>query len=658
MYPRAVEPRTQPNAVWRNRLVLAALWLVFYGTFTLFTPPLLDDADSVHAEVAREMLLRHDFVTLYANGIRYLEKAPVFYWTMAASMKLFGATTAASRVPLALSMLALALLLESFARRAFASSRAGLLAGLITLSSFGIFIFSRINIPDVMVCALLSAALYCYWRTDNEAEPGRTLCWLFAAACAVDVLTKGLIGIVFPLAIVGLHLWLTRGWRAGWGRVSKLHPWSSLAVFLLIATPWHILAALANPGYGDPGHLGYVSGHWQVPLPTDGNVHGWAWFYFINEQIYRYLDIRVPHDYDTVPLWLFLGLIFVWLMPWSAYLPGAIARAWPRRWRIGVAPSEFQEESSNAAPLASVDRTNILLLIWAALPLLFFTFSTRQEYYVLPSLPPMILLLAAALAESVHPVLGPFVHRTIARGALILGVTGVLASAVCLFFILHTRTPAANTSLASLLQQNPGEYALSFGHFLDLNAQAMGLFRLPLALAAFALGVLLPAAYALRTRAARRSQYWPMAQASVLTTAAAAFVFVLASWLGLKIFSPVLTSYKLAQAIRPQLQPDDLIVLHGEYESGSTLGFYLRRNDLHIVEGRSSNLWYGSFFPDAPRIFESRQQIAAEWQGPQRIFLWQDPSDRDRPPLQLPGPVYVVAESGGKQMLCNRPPKR
>ncbi len=78
-----------------------------------------------------------------------------------------------------------------------------------------------------------------------------------------------------------------------------------------------------------------------------------------------------------------------------------------------------------------------------------------------------------------------------------------------------------------------------------------------------------------------------------------------------------------------------MIAIHGEYEAGSTLGFYLRRNDIHIVEGRSSNLWYGSFFPDAPPIFETRESIARKWQGPQRIFLWQDPQDHDRPPLPL-----------------------
>ena len=79
--------------------ILGWLWFAFYCTFALISPPLLDDADSVHAEVAREMLLRHDWTTLYANGIRYLEKAPVFYWSMAASFRLLGVHTATARLP-------------------------------------------------------------------------------------------------------------------------------------------------------------------------------------------------------------------------------------------------------------------------------------------------------------------------------------------------------------------------------------------------------------------------------------------------------------------------------------------------------------------------------------------------------------------------------
>jgi 4-amino-4-deoxy-L-arabinose transferase-like glycosyltransferase len=212
----------QPPIPKRSRstlLALVLLWIAFYASFSLFTPPLLDDADSVHVEVAREMLLRHDYITLYANGIRYLEKAPLLYWSMAASMKiamLFGVTTprtlaAAARIPLSFTVLALALLVEAFARRLFRSTFAGLYASLILLSSFGIFLFTRIIIPDAMVCLFTTLALYFFWRGDQEDQTRFRWRAGFAIACALNVLTKGLIGVVFPVAIALLYLVLTRG---------------------------------------------------------------------------------------------------------------------------------------------------------------------------------------------------------------------------------------------------------------------------------------------------------------------------------------------------------------------------------------------------------------------------------------------------------------
>src|ERR1700712_5601718 len=109
-----------PTRARSTLLSILLLWIAFYASFTLFAPPLLDDADSVHAEVAREMLLRHDPITLHANGIRYLEKAPLLYWSMAACMRasqLLGfpspnALAVAARILLALTVLALALLAE------------------------------------------------------------------------------------------------------------------------------------------------------------------------------------------------------------------------------------------------------------------------------------------------------------------------------------------------------------------------------------------------------------------------------------------------------------------------------------------------------------------------------------------------------------------
>jgi len=100
------------------------------------------------------------------------------------------------------------------------------------------------------------------------------------------------------------------------------------------------------------------------------------------------------------------------------------------------------------------------------------------------------------------------------------------------------------------------------------------------------------------------------------------------------------------------LKPADIIVIHGEYEAGSTLGFYLRRNDIHIFEGRSSNLWYGSFFPDGPKIFEDEDSLRLKWSGIERVFLWQDVT---QPLPKLPGKSYLLLQSGGKEILSNQP---
>jgi 4-amino-4-deoxy-L-arabinose transferase-like glycosyltransferase len=658
---------TPPNVTQGdNRLIIFLLWLAFYASFALFTPPLLDDADSVHSEVAREMLLRHDWVTLYANGIRYLEKAPVLYWSMAASFKLFGPHTFAARLPLAFTVLALALILESFARRAFTNHqpatgpRAGLYAALILLSSFGIFIFTRITIPDAMVCLWLTLALYAYYLTEQHPSPPqspgapslaasplrvgstistqpapRLLTYTFAAACALNVLTKGLIGIVFPIAIVLLHLLFTRGIKATLTRLRQLHPLSSTAVFFAIAAPWHILIALANPTQGSPGHIAFINHHWQVPLPTQGNVHGWTWFYFVNEHLLRYLNLRVPRDYDTVPLALFWGLLLIWLMPWSAFLPHALSRvpAWKALIRAHLSPRES---------------TLLLLGLWAAVPMLFFSLSTRQEYYVLPAIPALVLLLANWLTQEATEAETFTVPNPLTtagqRISVLLLVLGSLAALAAGFLALHSAPPSPNTDLATLLQQNPSDYALSFGHFLDLNAQAMGAFRTPLLITAIALFTGALANWVLRRN------YRP--HLANLWLAAATFAFLMAAHMGLQIFSPVLTSHQLATAIAPELKPDDIIVIHGEYEAASTLGFYLHRNDLHILNGRSSNLWYGSFFPDAPPIFEDNTSLSLKWTGVRRIFLWQDLTD---PLPPLPTKPFFITQSGGKEILSNQP---
>ncbi len=473
-----------------------------------------------------------------------------------------------------------------------------------------------------------------------QLPPNPLLCYLFAAACALNVLTKGLIGIVFPILIVLAHLTLTRrNLSAVTKRIRQLHPISSTIVFFIIATPWHILIALANPTQGHPGDLTFTNHHWQIPLPTDGNVHGWLWFYFVNEHLLRYLNLRVPRDYDTVPLYLFWGLLLIWLMPWSAFLLRAL-RTIP--WRKSIRPL------ISIRTLTQTESTRLLLGLWALIPMLFFSLSTRQEYYVLPSLPPLILLLAAWLNDEVteaesFTVPNPLVRSGQRISVVLLAIASIAALAAG-SLALHSQPPTPNTDLATLLKQNPSDYALSFGHFLDLNARAMGAFHDPLLLTAITLFVGTLANWLLRRN------YKP--HAANLWLVASTFGFLIAAHMGLQIFSPVLTSRQLATAISPELKPTDLIIIHGEYEAASTLGFYLHRNNLHILNGRSSNLWYGSFFPDAPRIFEDDLSLNLKWNEPRRIFLWQDLND---PIPSLPGKTYFIAQSGGKEILSNQP---
>ncbi len=289
----------------RGWIWILLLWAIVYIP-GLFSPALLDDADSVHAEAAREMLVRHEWTTLYIDGIRYLEKAPLLYWGMEASYHVFGVKDWAARLPLILAELALLLATYALGRRAF-GERAGFWAAMVMTLSIGPYLFTRILIPDMLIPLWLTLGFDFFLQTLEQERPSIASCWGLAATVALNVLTKGLIGIVFPAAIIGIYLILTGNLK----HLLRMRLISSTIVLLVIAAPWHIAAAIANPAAGES--------------------RGFLWFYFVNEHFLRYLGKRVPHDYDTVPLLLFWALVFLWLFPWSAFLVQSL-RNIPHRW--------------------------------------------------------------------------------------------------------------------------------------------------------------------------------------------------------------------------------------------------------------------------------------------------------------------------------------
>jgi hypothetical protein len=574
----------------------------------MFTPPLLDDADSLHAEAAREMLQRHDWVTLYTDGIRYLEKAPLMYWAIAASYLSLGVSDWSTRLPLMLSMLALLLATYAVGKRAY-GERGGLWSAVVLGTSIGPYLFTRFQIPDLMVGLWLTLGFYFFLRSLDEQQPSRLVCWGFAATCALNVLTKGLIGVVFPLAVVGAYLMLTGNLQ----HLRKWRPVSSTLLFFAIAAPWHVLAALRNTG--------------------QGTVRGFLWFYFVNEQFLRYLNRRVPPGYDTVPLLIFWGLLLVWLVPWVIFFPQALADLARQRNRVR---RDFERPQ----------RAQLLFAIWAAVIVVFFSFSTRQEYYTLPALPALALLIGGWLAKEAASSAASSERRAGRLSSLVfLAIAGV-AFLVGLGLVISSRPAGPGADLAELLKKNPSEYNLSLGHFLDLTSQALGLFRVPLLTAIFSLllGAGLNYLFRSRQRPVMGNIALALMMVALLGSVHSAFV----------TFSPILSSEPLAEAIRQHYQPGDAIVVDGEYHQASTLNFYTGVPVL-ILHEPSGNLWYGAKFPDAPRVFQTQSGFDVLWAGKALVFLWTDQQD----PAELHGaPRFLLARSGGKSILTNRPVRR
>jgi 4-amino-4-deoxy-L-arabinose transferase-like glycosyltransferase len=355
--PSALEPGTprRPAALF----ILIALWLIIFFA-ALFSPPLLDDADATHANAARHMALTGDLVTLHVDGIRYLEKAPLPYWLVSLSFRIFGFNTFAAHLPQAIGVLLLALLGFHWATKAF-NPRTGFYTGLATLTSAGVFLFTRYFIPEVLLSLFLCTALYCFLQSleedrnktsakkqlviltlssskgknprvspeapqthpdttaANALQPALSLpkgpafgTWAFAQSAnrtLSPIAHAYLMWTALALAV------LTKGLVAlvfifstaivylaltgDYKKWRQLKPLTGLLLFLAIAAPWHILAGLRNTG--------------------GMNGQGFFWFYFINEHFLRFLGKRYPKDYNKLPTYLYWSLHLVWLFPWSLF---------------------------------------------------------------------------------------------------------------------------------------------------------------------------------------------------------------------------------------------------------------------------------------------------------------------------------------------------
>jgi len=561
----------------------------------------MDDVDAVQAQIARNMLQSGDWVTARLNGVAYLEKSPLNYWLIAASFSLLGVHDWAGRLPLVLLVTGLCWVTARFGRWAF-GIHAGLYSGLVLSTCIGLFLFTRILIPDATLTLTITMAMWSFLRA-LEPEDRNTRMWavLFAVFVGIGFLLKGLIAIVFPAGAAFVYLAVTRQLFSAktWHR---LRPFSAAGIVIVIAAPWVILATLRNPPIFD------FTFH-SVP----GQYHGFFWFYFMNEHVLRFLNLRYPRDYNTVPRLLFWTLHVVWLMPWSFYFPAVARLRYTANDRAG--------------------RTRLLALCWAGFVMAFFSFSTTQEYYSLPIYPALALLLGSAMSAQ---------DAWISRGTRAWSIVLLSASVVMGVILWQVRLLPAPGDISAALTQHPELYTLSLGHMGDLTLSSFAYLRLPL----FVAGV------AVLLGAIGIALCWPNQRRCFFAMAAAMIVFFHAARLAMIVFDPYLGSKPLADALGNA--PPGKLIEADAYYAFSSVFFYTNRQAL-LWNGRKDNLEYGSYAPGAAQVFIGDAELQALWRSDDRYYLLANHEDLPRiHELVGASRVEVVAASGGKYLLTNR----
>jgi len=550
----AVQPDMPSKTVWiLVPLVLTAL--VYLLTTT--GRGVIDYDEGYYAQAAKNMAESGDWVTPTVNGVRFLEKPPFLYWLTAASFKIFGIHEFALRLPTALAVIALVWVVMLTVRCA-AGGFAAMTAGLCMAFSAGTFLFTRETLHDVWLVLFVSLAMYAFivWHL-NPLHPRRPAL-LFYAAIAGAVLCKSLIGLAFPVGIVAVFFLVSRE-RPRW---PTLHFLPGILLFLALTVPWHWLAAARNEGFLD--------------------------FFFVGEQLLRFFGKREPPVLWSLPVLTFWALLLVWMFPWTAFLPAAIA-------------GSRRIEDRNRRALVR------LSLAWAGVILVFFSISARLEHYAFPALPALSILVAAALDKSES--------RWALRGFRFLGIFGIaalLAGAGAVVWFAAGGPGLAGTGPTDRLAET------DFSILAEMPAETVMRLLRPAAAAAAVLGIGFLAALRLETRG-RRTQ-------AVLCLAAVMAIVCGAIHWSLIICEDLISSKKFALAVAKEALPGDRLVVVGDYESANSLSFYVPMR-VEVTEGVAYALIPGMKFPDAPKIVLTGNEFQDAWRSSGRVFALV-PADR------------------------------
>jgi len=556
-----------------SRALISVLWsgpVLLLIALAVYLPPLfripLIRSEAMYALIPLEMFNSGHWLLATLNGAPYLDKPPLLYWLTIIAYKTLGTSEWVARVPTLACTLGEIWLTYLLGRRLF-NPRAAWLGGFVLLSSIGFFALHLQILTDHLITLSLIASLYCLWRWQEQ--PRRRWGLGFYLALAAGFMSKGFIGLVFPLLIGGLFLWFRK--RDALYRLF-FHPWG-LALLAAVIVPW--LAAM------EQAYPGFLQHH------------------ILNEQILRFLGKRHPPDIIPFPItgfWIFLA---IWLLPWTLLLPEALYRFW-------------RETALRGAVL----KGGRLLLIWAAVVMGFFTLSsTRIEYYSLPALPPLALILGWRLDRYLEAPR----ERTLIWALLLMGLLGL----GLLFLIPH---------LERLCAANRREFLGMFQLLEPVARQAT--YWIP---GVAFLGILAG---------------WWRPRAAVAGYGALALMLCYFTMQTLVLLSPHLSDKIPGEYLRRHAGPQDLVIMESieEFEYGVSLAYYAR-HPLLMVQRRGLPAFPYPVAPEKNYLI-SPARLQELWTGPRRVFLLVDDATPVASYLQSGTPALAMQ---GKRLLVNHP---
>ena len=554
--------------------LLLAATLAFHelGVRGIFSP-----AEARYSLIAREMLESGDWIQPRLNHVRYDEKPPLLYWSIAACYRIFGASDFTSRVPSALAYVGTAGLTFAIARE-LVGSPAAPLAALIYSTSIGPFLFGRFVFTDTLLTFCTTLSLFGL-SAIARGQPGRGAALALYLGAAGAVLAKGPVGLVFPLATAASYgLWF----RDPCFR-RRLRPLLGLAVLAIVALPWHVALARRDPSFLD--------------------------FYVFNEQVRRFLHTREPIDYVSLSIVGFWMSTLFWLLPWTLFLPGALGNA-----------------------IRNDRRRLAIPLLWSASVIGFFTLArSRLEYYALPAVPALAVIVAAYWQRGFELRVRKWEFQL---SAIVL-VVAAAASAPKLFLF-----PRGGVDLLTAMVSNVDGYYREYfvlhpGESFAMVSEALRLAR-PFVILLFLIG----SGMILLLNMARRRLAFTLLVAGIVPCLAIVD-------LGMRLVAADRSQRDLAEIIDRNWSEGSKLMVVGPYEDFCGVTYYTRRGT-QMVDGFTEDLLFGYRKGDAADLFLSPQDFEREWHSPTRVFVVSDKS------FPLPG-ATVLGEGPRDVLRTNHP---